>query len=154
MARKVSDEVCTQNYEAMKQLFCDVIEDADRFEVVYGCGVDVGMMNFVIVRKTTYTYASYAIGFDENENEIVILPISRELDGYGDPIYVKRADVKKAKISMFSKEIQIHGKMFPKKYITFTVQELLNQDPDEVVLCIKQEEPYNKFMDFFKNKFK
>ncbi|MDF9824051.1 hypothetical protein M2475_000435 [Breznakia sp. PF5-3] len=153
MAKKISDEVCLENVEKMKALFSNVIEDANRFRVVYGCGVDVGMMNFIVVRQTTYTYASYAIGFDEDANEIVILPIDRDLSAYGDPIYVKHDEVKKAKIAMFSKEIRIHANKFPKKYITFTVQEMLNQDPDEVVLCVKQEDDANAFLNFFKTKF-
>lgn len=153
MAKKVSDEICLENVEKMKELFSEVIGDADRFRVVYGCGVDVGMMNFVVVRKTTYTYASYAIGFDETANEIVILPINRDFSSYGDPIYVKKDEVKKAKISMFSKEIRIQSNKFPKKYITFTVQEMLNQDPEEVAICVKQEEEANAFLQFFKTKF-
>lgn len=153
MAKKVSDEICLENVEKMKELFSEVIGDADRFRVVYGYGVDVGMMNFVVVRKTTYTYASYAIGFDETANEIVVLPINRDFSSYGNPIYVKKDEVKKAKISMFLKEIRIQSNKFPKKYITFTVQEILNQDPDEVTICVKQEEEANAFLQFFKTKF-
>lgn len=51
----------------------------NRFKVVYDYGVYVDRTNFIIVRKNTYTYSSYAIGFDENANEIVILPINRNL---------------------------------------------------------------------------
>ncbi|MFV0393288.1 MAG: hypothetical protein ACK5LC_02670 [Coprobacillaceae bacterium] len=153
MAKKVSDEVCLQNVEKIKELFSQVISDSDRFRVVYGCGVDVGMMDFVIVRKTTYTYASYAIGFDENANEIVVLPINRDFSSYGEPIYVKSSEVKKAKMSRFSKEIRIQSNKFPQKYITFTVQEILNQDPEEVAICVKQEDEANAFLNFFKTKY-
>lgn len=75
------------NYERMCELFKQVAPDHARFQVV--CGVDAGMMNFVIVKKHTYTYTSYMTGFDKTANELVAVTISPELDNYADPIYFK-----------------------------------------------------------------
>ena len=117
MAKKFSDEVCLANYSGICELFNKVIPDHSRFSVVYGGGVDVGMTNFVVVRKTTYTYSSYAVGFDTGGEEIVILPIDIDMESYGSPVYLKKSEIDKAKISWLSKEITIRDKRLPKKYI-------------------------------------
>lgn len=153
MGRKTADAECRANYENMVGLFRNVIPDQGRFEVVYGCGLDVGMMNFVVVRKTTYTYSSYAIGYDKEANEIVVLPIDVDLKAYGDPIYLKHHDVGKAKQSWWSKEITIRTSKFPRGYIQFSIPEHINDDPDNVCVQVKQNEEAKNFIDFFKGQF-
>ncbi len=153
MAKKFSDEVCLANYSGICELFNKGIPDHRRFSVVYACGVDVGMTNFIVVRKTTYTYSSYAVGFDTNEAEIVILPIDIDMETYGTPVYLKKSEIDKAKISWLSKEITIRDKRLPKKYIQFNVPEMINQDPDNVVIPVKQDEEAKKFMEFFKKDY-
>ena len=153
MAKKISDEVCLANYKRICDLFKEAVPDSERFSVVYGCGVDVGMSDFIVVRKTTYTYSSYAIGYDENMPEIVILPLDIDMKTYGTPVYLKKNDIDKAKISWLSKEITIRDKRLPKKYIQFSVPEMINQDPDNVVIPVKQNEEAKKFAGFFKNTY-
>lgn len=153
MAKKVSDAECLENYHKMCDLFKRVIADNERFSVVYGCGVDVGMSDFVVARKTTYTYSSYAIGYDKSAKEMVILPIDVDLKSYGNAIYLARSAVKKAKRSWLSKEINIQSSNLPKKYIQFTVPEMINQDDDNVCLCVKQNEQAADFTEFFKSTY-
>ena len=150
MARKASDEVCLENYGKLCEKFRENVPESSRFEIVYGCGVDVGMMDFGVLRKTTYSYSSYAIGFDAAENEIAVLPVTPDLSECGKPFYLKRDSIMKAKQSFFSKEITIRANSLPKKYIQFVVQEQINQDPDGVVLLVKQNEAAKRFAEFFK----
>lgn len=153
MAKKFSDEVCLANYKKICDLFNKAVPDYNRFSVVYGCGVDVGMADFVVVRKTTYTYSSYAVGYDNNENELVILPIDTDIETYGMPVYMKKSDIDKAKISWLSKEITIRDGRLPKKYIQFSVPEMINQDPDNVIIPVKQNEEAKRFTEFFKKNY-
>lgn len=153
MGKKTPDSVCLENYQKLCDLFHTVVPDSGRFDVVYGCGVDVGMSNFIVVRRTTYTYSSYAIGYDRAANEIVILPVDTDIQTYGEPIYLKKADIGGAKIGWLSKEITIKDKRLPKKYIQFSVQEQLNDDPDEVCICVKQNEQAKDFLKFFKEQY-
>jgi hypothetical protein len=150
VGKKVSDEKCRANYEGVVALFRAAVPDSNRFEVVYGVGLDVGLTNAVVVLVSTYKYISYAIGFDANANEIVILPIAQDLSGAGEPISLKKSEINKAKIKKISKEITIQAKFLPKKYIAFTVQGLLNDDPDEVCVCVLQNEEAKSFHEFFK----
>lgn len=154
MSKKLSDTQCRENYNKLRELFDSVIKDHARFEMVYACGVDAGIALTVIVRVYTYTYASYAVGFDDAANEIVILPIVKDLSGYGEPIYLKNSEIKKAKQSLFSKEITIWHSSLPQTYIQLNVSDFINEDPDDVVLLVKQDEEAKRFAAFFKNRYK
>ena len=153
MGKKAPDELCRQNYNDLKELFDSVIEDHYRFEMVYASGVDVGLTDAIVVRITTYNYLSYAVGFDTTENEIVVLPITADLSEHGEPFYLKNSEIKKAKQSFISKEITIKDNRLPKKYIQLVVQEYINDDPDDVVMLVKQDEEAKRFHDFFKNQY-
>lgn len=153
MAKKLSDEQCLANYTGMCELFHKALPDSERFLVVYGCGVDVGMMDYAIVRTHTYTYSSYVVGYDKSINEIVILPITPDLTSFGNPYYLKSDETIKAKRSWWSGEFRIQHKDLPKGYMNFTVPEHINEDPDEVCLCVKQNEQAKQFTAFFKEKF-
>lgn len=114
MGQKTSDAECRENYEKMSAFFRQIVPDQQRFKVVYGYGMDVGMMNFVVVRKTTYTYSSYMIGFDAVANEIVLVPVDIDLGNYAPPIYLKHSEIAKAKQSWLSKEITVRDSRLPK----------------------------------------
>ena len=154
MTKKLSDEECRENYNRLRSLFDEVIGDSARFEMVYANGTEVGLTNAVIVRVTTYTYASYAVGFDTAANEIIILPVVPDLTDHGEPIYLKHSEIKKAKQSFFTKTITVYDKRLPKTYIELDVVPLLNEDPDDVILLTEQEKEYERFMAFFKTQYK
>ncbi|MDR2444092.1 MAG: hypothetical protein LBE31_11295 [Deltaproteobacteria bacterium] len=149
MAKKTPDSVCLENYKKLRELFKKVIPNPQRYTVVYGCGVDVGMMDFVVVRRTTYTYSNYAIGYDTAENEIVILPVDTDIEHYGNAYYLKKSEIRKAIRSSISKEINIQDDRLPKKYIKFVVPEFINEDEDNVTIPIKQDEEAKKFAEYF-----
>ena len=153
MAKKVSDAECRLSYLNVWDLYKREVTNNERISVVYTCGVDVGMRDFIVVRKTTYTYSSYAVGYDANTNEIAVLPIDIDLENYGTPVYLPNEEIKKAKQSWLSKEITIRADKLPKKYIQFVVQEQINQDGDNVVICVKQNEEAKNFIAFFKDKY-
>jgi hypothetical protein len=149
MSKKIPDSVCLENYKKLCELFKSVIPNSERYSVVYGCGVDVGMMDFVIVRRTTYTYSSYAIGYDTAANEIAVLPVDTDIEHYGKAYFLKKSEIEKASQNWMSKEITIQHGQLPKKYIQFTVQECINEDEDNVVIPVKQDEEAKKFLKFF-----
>jgi hypothetical protein len=149
MAKKIPDSVCLENYKQLRELFKRVIPNPQRYTVVYGCGVDVGMMDFVIVRKTTYAYSNYAVGYDAADNEIVILPVDTDIEHYGTPYYLKKSKVRKAIQNWMSKEITIQDDQLPKKYIQFVVPEFINEDEDNVTIPIRQDDEARKFAEYF-----
>lgn len=90
--------------------------------------------------------------FSVSDN-IVILPVSKDLDACGKTIYLNKTNTKSAKQSVFTKEITVKSKVFPKGYIQFSVPNMINQDPDDVCLLVKQDEKAKEFIKFFKNQF-
>jgi hypothetical protein len=62
---KPADAELRGNYSKLVDLFWKTVPE-DRFKAV-GCGIDVGMMGFVVLRRTTYAYSSYAIGYNAVE---------------------------------------------------------------------------------------
>ena len=153
MAKRAPDEYCRQNYNQLRNLFDTAIDDHKRFEMVYAYGMSVGMVSAVVISISTSSYTSYAVGFDTKANEIVILPFNSDLSGHGEPVYLKKSEIKKVKQSFMTKEITIYDNRLPKKYVQFSVPDYLNQDEDDVIMLVKQEEEYQKFMDFFKKKY-
>ena len=153
MGKKLSDELCRENYCKLQELFDSVIEDSGRFKMVYAYGIDVGLTNAVVLLVSTSTYASYAVGYDTGANEIVILPVAMDLSGYGESIYLKKSEIKKAKQSFVSKEITIYDNRLPKKYIQLIVPEHINEDEDDVILLVKQNDEAKMFQQFFKNQY-
>jgi hypothetical protein len=148
MAKKIPDSVCLENYKKLCELFKRVIPDSERYSVVYGCGVDVGMMDFAVVRKTTYTYSNYAIGYDTIADEIAVLPVDRDIEHHGKAYFLKKLEIEKTSQNSMSKEITIQHKQLPQKYIQFVVSEYINEDEDEVVIPIKQDEEAKKFLQY------
>jgi hypothetical protein len=153
MGRKTSDEECLANVAKLQELFRAVVPESDRFTVVAGYGIGLSVKDFVVVRVTTSTYSNYAIGFDEAADEIVILPVDLDIEHYGDPHFLKKSGIRKAKYSMLRRECTIWSNSLPKKYISFTVQEWLNEDPDQVCILVKQEAAAKQFLSFFRNRY-
>jgi hypothetical protein len=149
MAKKIPDSVCRGNYEKLCGLFKKALPGAERYAVVYGCGVDVGMMDFVVLRKTSYVYSNYAIGYDTAANELVILPVDRNIEQYGKPYFLKKGEIDKASLNRISKEISIRHQQLPQKYIQFVVSEYINEDEDEIIIPIRQDEEAKKFLHYF-----
>ena len=154
MSNKVSDEICLENYLKLRELFDSVIEDYNRFEMVYACGVDAQLSDTVVVKANTYDYSGYAVGFDTVASEIVILPVAQNLSEYGEAVYLKYSDIIWAKQSFISKEITIKDNRLPQNCIQLKVLAQLNKDHGEGFFLVKQDESYRKFMTFFKNQFK
>jgi hypothetical protein len=149
MAKKFPEALCIENYAKVTNLFRSVISNPERYNVVYGCGVDVGMMDFVVVRRTTYTYSNYAIGYDAGNHEIVILPIDTDIISYGVPYYLKKSEIGKASRNRISSEITIRHDRLPKKYIQFVIPPSIREDDDEVCIPIIQDDQAKQFEEYY-----
>lgn len=97
--QKVWDEErSNENKAKMRALFDHVVEDHEGYNVLYAYSSSVKTSNYVLARKTTYTYTSLILGYRESDMSIVILQTTPELEGCSDPEIFKKGDIKKAKI--------------------------------------------------------
>ena len=80
--KKAWDEGRIQENKAkMRALFEQVVEDAAGYQLVYAYSSSVKTSNYILARKTTYTYTSLIVGFREADMSIVILQTTPELEG-------------------------------------------------------------------------
>ena len=84
--KKAWDEGRIQENKAkMRALFEQVVEDAAGYQLVYAYSSSIKTSNYILARKTTYTYTSLIVGFREADMSIVILQTTPELEGCSDP---------------------------------------------------------------------
>jgi hypothetical protein len=153
MGKKASEEVLLENFQRIQSYFREVVPEAERYSVVYGCGVDVGLMNYVVVRTITYKYTSYLIGFDPIALEILLLPVDVELTQHGDPVVLRKSENKSVKFSKFTGEYTVKNNTLKKKYVQFSVPEYINEDPDNVTILVRQDDAAKAFNEFFKTRY-
>ncbi len=87
-----------ENKAKMRALFDQVVEDKEGYDIVYGFSQNVKTSNYVLARKTTYTYTSLIIGFRHSDMSIVLIQTTPDLEGCSDPVKYTMADLKKVKI--------------------------------------------------------
>ncbi|MDR2526010.1 MAG: hypothetical protein LBC83_07530 [Oscillospiraceae bacterium] len=153
MGKKASEEVLLENFQRIQAYFREVVPEAGRYSVVYGCGVDVGLMNYAVVRTTTYKYTSYLIGYDPSALEILLLPVNVELTQHGDLVALRKAENKSVKFSRFTGEYTVKNNVLKKKYVQFSVPECISEDPDNVCILVRQDDAAKTFQTFFKNQY-
>lgn len=95
--KKWDEEKDAANKAKLHALFEKAVDDHEGYKVIYAYNEDVKTMNFVVARKTTYTYKSIALGFRESDMSIVLVDTVPELDAYGEVKKFTPADLKKAK---------------------------------------------------------
>ena len=96
--KPMDQERSNENKAKMRALFDQVVEDKEGYEIVYGASQTIKTSNYVLARKTTYTFTSLIIGFRHSDMSIIIIQTTPELEGCGDPIKYTMQDLKKVKI--------------------------------------------------------
>jgi len=97
--KKWDIERSEQNKGLIRQLFNQAMPDGDTWKIVYGYGLNIKTSDYIIARKTTYTYASLIIGYRESDMSIALLQTTPELEGCSEAEIFTRDSIKKAKIS-------------------------------------------------------
>jgi len=97
--KKWDIERSEQNKGLIRQLFSQAMPDGDTWKIVYGYGLNIKTSDYIIARKTTYTYTSLIIGYRESDMSIALLQTTPELEGCSEAEIFTRDSVKKAKIS-------------------------------------------------------
>ncbi len=136
------------NRAKMQNLFNELVEDKEGYKLVYGFNVDVKNMNYVVMRKTTYTYKSIVVGYRESDMSIITIDTVPEFDVHGDIKKYTPQDLRKAKRT-FSGEYCLYkqGGMMA-GYDAFSVAEIY--DEDELFAYLKQEDEAKDFAKFWK----
>ena len=134
------------NKSKLRQLFNGVMTDGDSYDVIYGYGLNIKNSDYILARKTTYTYTSLIIGYRQSDMSIVLLQTTPELEGCSDPEIFTKDNIKKAKISTGMYTIYHQGGLMA-GYTQFAT---LAENDEKFLAYLYQPEEYAKFEAFFK----
>ncbi len=134
------------NKDIMKELFNGVMDDGDSWKLVYGYGLNIKDSNYIVARKTTYTYTSLIIGYRESDMSIALVQTTPELEGCSEAEVFRQDAIKKAKIATNMYTIYHEGGMMA-GYTQFAT---LEENDEDFLAYVYQPEEDKDFANFFK----
>mgnify|MGYP000911616739 CR=1 FL=1 len=134
------------NKNRLRELFHKTVEEGDSYQVIYGYALEIKNSNYIVARKTTYTYTSLIIGYRESDMSIVLLQTTPELEGCSEAEIFKQDTIKKAKMSTGMYTIYHQGGLMA-GYTQFAT---LAGNDEKFLAYVYQPEEYDKFDKFFK----
>lgn len=144
----IDENRSNEGKEKMRQLFNMTVADHEGYDIVYGFSSSVKTSNYILARKTTYTYTSLIIGFRESDMSIVMLQTTPDLDGCSDPTIFRPEDLKKIKFIGSSAQYTLyHAGGIMAGYTGFSVM-YMNDDPT-LLAYISQLDEFNKWDAFW-----
>lgn len=134
------------NKSRLRELFNGVMKDGDSWNIIYGYGLNIKNSDYILARKTTYTYTSLIIGYRESDMSIALLQTTPELKGCSDAEIFRKDSIKKAKISTGMYTIYHQGGMMA-GYTQFAA---IAENDEKFLAYVYQPEEFEKFEEFFK----
>lgn len=134
------------NKTRLRELFNGVVDDGDSYQVLYGYGLNIKNSDYILARKTTYTYTSLIIGYRQSDMSIVLVQTTPELEGCSQPEIFKKEAIKKAKIATGMYTIYHQGGLLA-GYTQFAA---LSENDEKFLAYIYQPEEFEQFEAFFK----
>ena len=138
------------NAKKMRVLFSQVVEDPDRYRLIFGYTEDVSRFNYGFVHGSKTKIGNLIVGWNEEELTIVAVPTVPDLSGCGDPTYYRRDQILKAYRNKYPTDAFI---IYPdkKSYIGINAYDWL--DDEKLYVYVSQEQELAAFTDFFMNRF-
>ena len=138
------------NAKKMRVLFSQVVEDPDRYRLIFGYTEDVSRFNYGFVHGSKTKIGNLIVGWNEEEQTIVAIPTVPDLSGCGDPTYYRRDQILKAYRNKYPTDAFI---IYPdkKSYIGINAYDWL--DDEKLYVYVSQEQELAAFTDFFMNLF-
>ena len=147
---QVDMEKSRANAQKMRMLFNQVVEDGDRYRLIFGYTEDVARFNYGFVHGSKTKIGNLIVGWKEQDPTIVVVPTVPDLSGSGDPTYYRRSEILKAYRNKYPTDAFI---IYPDKkgYIGINAYDWL--DDESLYVYVSQEEELAAFTDFFLNRF-
>ena len=143
-------EKSSANKQKMRALFNQVVADGDNYRLIFGYTEDVSRFNYVLVHGSKTKIGNLIVGWNEENQTIIVVPTVPDLSGCGDPVIYKRADILKAYRNKYPTDAFI---IYPdrKSYIGINACDWL--EDEELYVYVSQDEELKAFTDFFSNSF-
>ena len=138
------------NRKKMRLLFNQVVENGDRYQLIFGYTEDVSRFNYGFVHGSKTKIGNLIVGWNEAEETVVVLPTVPDLSGCGDPTFYRRSEILKAYRNKYPTDAFV---IYPDKkgYIAINAYDWL--DDESLYVYVSQEAELAAFTDFFMNHF-
>ena len=138
------------NRKKMRLLFNQVVENGDRYQLIFGYTEDVSRFNYGFVHGSKTKIGNLIVGWNEAEETVVVLPTVPDLSGCGDPTFYHRSEILKAYRNKYPTDAFV---IYPDKkgYIAINAYDWL--DDESLYVYVSQEAELAAFTDFFMNHF-
>lgn len=138
------------NRKKMRLLFNQVVENGDRYQLIFGYTEDVSRFNYGFVHGSKTKIGNLIVGWNEAEETVVVVPTVPDLSGCGDPTFYHRSEILKAYRNKYPTDAFV---IYPDKkgYIAINAYDWL--DDESLYVYVSQEAELAAFTDFFMNHF-
>jgi len=139
------------NRGKMRALFNQVVENGDSYKLVFGFTEDVSRFNYGLVHGSKSKIGNLIVGWNEENETIVVVPTVPDLSGCGDPAYYRRSEILKAYRNKYPTDAFI---IYPdrKGYIGINIYDWL--EDESLYVYVSQDQEVKEFTDFFMNRYK
>ena len=138
------------NRKKMRLLFNQVVENGDRYQLIFGYTEDVSRFNYGFVHGSKTKIGNLIVGWNEAEETVVVVPTVPDLSSCGDPTFYRRSEILKAYRNKYPTDAFV---IYPDKkgYIAINAYDWL--DDESLYVYVSQEAELAAFTDFFMNHF-
>ena len=138
------------NAKKMRALFNQVVEDGDRYQLIFGYTEDVSRFNYGFVHGSKTKIGNLIVGWNEADETIVAVPTVPDLSGCGDPTYYRRPQILKAYRNKYPTDAFV---IYPDKkgYIAINAYDWL--EDESLYVYVSQDKELAAFTDFFLHRF-
>ena len=143
-------EKSNANAKKMRELFNSVVENGDSYQIIFGYTEDVSRFNYGFVHGSKTKIGNLIVGWNEENNMIVVVPTVPNLSECGSPTIYKHDEILKAYRNKYPTDAFI---IYPDKkgYIGINAYDWL--DDESLYVYVSQADELAKFTEFFMNKF-
>lgn len=138
------------NRKKMRLLFNQVVENGDRYQLIFGYTEDVSRFNYGFVHGSKTKIGNLIVGWNEAEETVVVVPTVPDLSGCGDPTFYRRSEILKAYRNKYPTDAFV---IYPDKkgYIAINAYDWL--DDESLYVYVSQEAELAAFTEFFMSRF-
>ena len=138
------------NRKKMRRLFDQVVENGDRYRLIFGYTEDVSRFNYGFVHGSKTKIGNLIVGWNEVEETVAVVPTVPDLSGCGDPTFYRRREILKAYRNKYPTDAFV---IYPDRrgYIAINAYDWL--DDESLYVYVSQEAELAAFTDFFMNRF-
>ena len=147
---EIDMEKSRANAQKMRRLFNQVVEDGDRYRLIYGYTEDVRRFNYGFVHGSKTKIGNLIVGWNQAEETIVVVPTVPDLSGCGDPVWYRRSEILKAYRNKYPTDAFV---IYPdrKGYIAINAYDWL--EDEKLYVYVSQEQELADFTAFFTERF-